>query len=112
LIVSQEEIFAQHLLRKRCKNLVCNGCFTLHALPALCQGCGACAAICPKGAIKGGNGLIHVIEDGLCDRCLKCVSACPSQAIAKAGAAKPECPSEPVPVGSFASGGKRRKRRG
>jgi NADH-quinone oxidoreductase subunit F len=107
-----EDIFLQHTLRKRCKNLVCKGCYTLHALPSLCQGCGACARLCPKGAIKGDIGLIHVIDDTLCDRCLKCVSVCAAGAIQKAGAVKPECPASPVPVGSFSAGAKRRKRRG
>lgn len=113
LLQEYEDEFGQHIVRKRCQKLVCKGYYTLHVMPADCMGCGKCKEICPKGAIKGASGLIHVIDNEVCDRCLLCVDVCPSGAIKKAGAVKPKCPDEPVAVGSFEvqEGGTRRRRR-
>lgn len=46
----------------------------------LCQGCGICIQICPRGAIKL-TGAVAVIDMDLCDDCEECVFACPNGAI-------------------------------
>lgn len=43
-----------------------------------CNGCGACATICPVGAIGKENP--KVTDNGACITCMGCVSACPQHA--------------------------------
>jgi len=106
----------KHVKRKRCTALVCKKYYTVHIDPAKCKGNGACIAVCPEGAIKGGEGLISVVDNEKCTRCGKCFDACSECAVIKAGAIKPRVPEEPVPVGSVGDGddgaGRRRRRRG
>ena len=47
---------------------------------ARCAGCGACADVCPVGAIALVDGKACVDEE-LCDGCGKCVDSCPEGAI-------------------------------
>ncbi|MEW6723581.1 MAG: 4Fe-4S dicluster domain-containing protein [Bacillota bacterium] len=44
---------------------------------AVCDQCGACAAVCPTGAIVEDDGIAQVVEKD-CIGCLACVEACPS----------------------------------
>jgi uncharacterized protein len=49
-------------------------------IPERCHGCGTCAAVCPKTAIK----IEHektVIDSDLCIGCFECMHACPEHAI-------------------------------
>ncbi len=107
------EDWEMHVKRKRCPALVCKSYYSVHIMPETCTGCGACAPICPEGAIAGGPEMIHVIDQGKCTRCGLCITTCKEGAIQKAGAIKPKTPEEPIPVGSWeGGGGLRRRRRG
>lgn len=107
------EVWNAHITRRKCDALACRGCYTVHVDAAKCTGCGACASVCPERCIAGGEGLIHVVDSESCTRCGACFAACPAEAVIKAGAVKPRCPEEPVPVGAFGGGGTvRRRRRG
>ena len=101
--------WAEHVDTHSCKELVCM--YTLYVAPDRCTGCGACAAACSQKAIQGGTGLIHVLNSRLCSRCGACVEACPAGSIRRAGHVLPRCPEQPVPVGSFATGGLRKRSR-
>ena len=48
--------------------------------PKNCIGCGACAAICDKGAHRITDG-IHFFDRALCDGCMKCTQICCSRAL-------------------------------
>lgn len=116
LMKTYPEEFELHFKRKRCTALECKAYYSVHIMPDKCTGCGECLSKCPEGAIAGGEGMIHVIDQNKCTRCDSCIAVCQPlhQAIQKAGAVKPKTPESPVPVGSFegASGGRRRRRRG
>lgn len=101
--------------RRRCKALVCPGCFSLYIDPAVCRGCHACVKAAPDGAIAWGEGMVSVIKDDSAVRTDEFIAVCPNGAIKKAGAVKPRIPEEPTPVGGAGDGtegGRRRRRRG
>jgi NADH-quinone oxidoreductase subunit F len=97
------EEYDAHIKRKRCPAMVCKKYISYHILGDKCQGCQVCINECPEGAIDGGEGLIHVIDQDKCIKCGKCLEACPAEysAVAKAGAVKPKTPDEPIPVGTW-----------
>lgn len=106
------EEWDMHIKRKRCPALVCRSYITVHIMPETCTGCGECVTVCPEDAIKGGEGMIHVIDQEKCTKCGECFAACKYGAIQKAGPIKPRTPEEPIPVGSWEERGGRRRRRG
>lgn len=116
LLAAYPDEFEEHIKRKRCRALECQAYYTVHVLPDKCVGCGACAAACPEGAIAGGAGLVHVIDQETCTRCGACLEACAAvaDAVVKAGPVKPRTPEAPIPVGGWGeeAGGRRRRRRG
>ncbi|MCL6610236.1 MAG: 4Fe-4S binding protein [Peptococcaceae bacterium] len=46
----------------------------------LCQGCGICTQVCPRGAIRI-IANVAVIDGDMCDDCEECVFACPNGSI-------------------------------
>lgn len=117
LMKKYEDEWDKHIRRKLCSNMVCKGTYTVYVDPGTCDGCGKCLDVCATKAIRGGDGLIHVIDPVLCSNSLKCIEVCPKGAVKKAGSIKPKVPADPVPVGSFGhakgeeDGGRRRRRR-
>lgn len=101
LMEKYEEEWDSHIRRKRCKNLMCKGAYTLYIDPQICDGCGECLESCTNGAIAGGTGMIHIINTSLCNKTMMCQDACSKGAIKKAGPIKPKVPNELVPAGSF-----------
>ena len=47
----------------------------------LCAACGACEAVCPRGAIKVWKGSYSVVDDSLCVGCGRCAKECPASVI-------------------------------
>ena len=74
---------------------------SVYIAPEKCTGCGKCISLCPEKAIKGGEGLIHVIDAAKCTGCLACMDC--GEAIVRISSKlpKPALPENPVPVGSF-----------
>ena len=52
-----------------------------------CNGCGACARLCPAGAITGEKKKLHAIEAVLCIECGACGRICPQAAVLDAAGA-------------------------
>lgn len=105
------EEWTKHIESKQCSEKIC--IYTLYVAPNLCTGCEKCAQVCKAQAIRGGNGLIHIIDSTRCTLCGECESACPSDCVQRAGQYPPRCPEEPIPVGTFSTGlGLRRRRPG
>jgi ferredoxin len=46
-----------------------------------CVACGACAEVCPRGAITVWKGSYSVVDDGLCIGCGLCAKECPASVI-------------------------------
>lgn len=103
-----------HIFGKRCAALVCAALVTVYIAPESCTGCGKCRELCPKGAIAGAEGMIHVVDKKVCDRCYLCIDACPDAAARRSSGTIIRAPDAPVPVGGFAAAGaglRRKKRR-
>ena len=54
-----------------------------HAVPdrELCVACGACAEVCPRGAVTVWRGSYSVVDDSLCVGCGRCAGECPASVI-------------------------------
>jgi NADH-quinone oxidoreductase subunit F len=104
VLEAASERWEQHIELKRCTALVCREMITPFVSPALCDGCGQCRAVCPNGAIAGGEGMIHVINTEKCRRCLQCLAACPKGASIKTSGVRPKGPAAPVPAGTWEAG--------
>lgn len=46
-----------------------------------CVACGACANVCPLGAIKVVSGVFAEVDQNKCVGCSKCVNICPASTI-------------------------------
>lgn len=111
LNIAQNEI-EQHISRKRCSAMVCPGMFSVYILGEKCVGCGDCLKRCPREAVNGGSGLIHVIDQSKCTQCLNCF-VCKHGAMTRipAKTVPPITPDSPIPVGSFVTRKKGLQRR-
>jgi len=69
--------YEAHIKEKRCPARVCRELITYYILPDRCQACLICARDCPTGAITGGKGLVHVIDQEKCTKCGTCFEVCP-----------------------------------
>lgn len=46
-----------------------------------CTGCGACAKICPVGAVAGEKKKLHLVDEEICVDCGACGKVCPDGAV-------------------------------
>jgi NADH:ubiquinone oxidoreductase subunit F (NADH-binding)/(2Fe-2S) ferredoxin/NAD-dependent dihydropyrimidine dehydrogenase PreA subunit len=92
--------YQEHIVKKKCRALVCPDLLSYYVLPDKCAGCGICARECPAHAIDGGKRLVHVVDQKKCVKCGTCFNVCPERfnAIVRVSGEKLNVPSEPVPV--------------
>ena len=90
-----------HIRKKKCPANVCTAFMNIYIDPNACQGCEECADACPKGAIEGKAGFIHMIDEFECDKCGKCVAVCENDAIIQTTGRVPKLPTRLTKVGKF-----------
>jgi len=92
--------YEEHIIKKKCRALVCAPLTSYYILADKCQGCLICLRNCPTEAIIGGKRMVHVVDQAKCMQCGVCLELCPPRfnAVVKVSGEKVEVPSEPIPV--------------
>ncbi len=96
-----ESEYIDHIRKKKCANNVCKAFQSIYIDPNACQGCEECADVCPKDAIEGKKGYIHMIDEFECDKCGKCMEVCENDAIIQTAGRVPKLPARLTKVGKF-----------
>ncbi len=73
--------YEAHILSKKCPAHACKALITYMIIEGPCDGCTACAKICPVKCISGVKGELHVIDQAACTKCGECFRVCPRDAI-------------------------------
>lgn len=87
-----------HYKAKKCPAGECLKLTQIYIEPNLCTGTGACAKVCPVGAIESKEGYISVIDSFDCTRCGKCIDICSNGAIKKISGKAPKLPTRPTRI--------------
>lgn len=89
--------YEAHIKERRCPAKVCKPLVSYYIEPDKCQACLICLRNCPEGAIKGGKGLVHWIDQKECTKCGTCLEVCPPHfaAVVKLSG-EPIPPSPPI----------------
>ncbi|MBI5522043.1 MAG: 4Fe-4S binding protein [Desulfarculus sp.] len=85
--------YEAHIKHKRCPALSCKELVSFYIDPAKCQACMICGRKCPAGAIEGGKGKIHIVDQEKCTKCGTCFEVCPQKF-----SAVTKLSGEPVPA--------------
>jgi ferredoxin len=80
--------YEEHVQKKQCQAMECDGLITYRVNPERCNMCGACKKICEFDAIVG-EPLIPYLTDNMpyrirekrCKNCGRCLDVCPERAI-------------------------------
>jgi NADH-quinone oxidoreductase subunit F len=73
--------YEAHIRDKRCPAGKCKALIRYEIVDSRCTGCGACARVCPDGAISGERKKAHRINPQKCTRCGLCYESCTFEAI-------------------------------
>jgi NADH:ubiquinone oxidoreductase subunit F (NADH-binding)/NAD-dependent dihydropyrimidine dehydrogenase PreA subunit/(2Fe-2S) ferredoxin len=74
--------YEEHIATNQCRAFICDKLLRYHIKPDRCNGCQACAKLCPVEAISGEKKKLHVINQEICTQCGSCVLACPPSSAA------------------------------
>ncbi len=75
--------YEAHINDKKCPAGVCSALLEYKIVADNCKGCGACARVCPAGAITGEKKEPHEIDTSKCIKCGSCIEKCKFNAIVK-----------------------------
>jgi len=73
--------YIAHIKDKKCPAGVCSELLTYSIITKNCNGCKACASVCPSVAIEGEKKKPHFIDGTKCIKCGACYSTCKFNAI-------------------------------
>jgi len=73
--------YEAHIVEHRCPAGVCSALIRYEITEELCDGCHACAKVCPADAIRGEKDHVHFIEDEMCIKCGTCLDVCAQDAV-------------------------------
>jgi NADP-reducing hydrogenase subunit HndC len=76
-----EDEYKAHILDRVCPAGICKNLIKYEIIPQNCQGCTACARVCPTQAISGELRKPHFIDQTKCIKCGSCYSTCRFNAI-------------------------------
>ncbi|UCD21833.1 MAG: SLBB domain-containing protein, partial [Chloroflexota bacterium] len=89
--------YEAHIKQKKCPAFACKELVSYYIDPARCQACMICLRNCFAGAIDGGKGRIHSVDQSKCTKCGTCFEICPprfSAVLRASGEPIPTPPSE------------------
>ncbi len=96
-----EKEYTDHIKKKQCATNTCSAFLNMYVDPQICKGCDSCTAVCPKSAMDGKPGYIHMIDEFECQKCGTCMATCPNDAIFRTSGKVPKLPTRPTKVGKF-----------
>jgi ferredoxin len=73
--------YITHIRDKRCPAGVCKALVHYSIDSKACNGCHACFAVCPTGAITGTVKQPHLLDEAKCIKCKACYEACKFDAV-------------------------------
>ncbi len=73
--------YITHIRDKRCPAGVCKALVHYSIDAKACNGCHACFAVCPTGAITGTAKQPHLLDEAKCIKCKACYEACKFDAV-------------------------------
>jgi len=73
--------YEAHIRDRRCPGGVCRALITYSIDADSCNGCMACAKVCPETAITGERKKPHALDAAACIKCGACISACKQGAV-------------------------------
>ncbi len=73
--------YEAHIRDKKCPAGVCKALIVYEIDPETCNGCHACARVCPVDAVKGVKKEVHTIDEKICIKCGACYESCKFDAI-------------------------------
>jgi ferredoxin len=73
--------YEEHIKHKKCPAGVCKQLIEYKIITEKCDGCGACAKLCPAEAIYGEKKKPHTIDKNRCTKCGTCIEVCTKEAI-------------------------------